>query len=383
MSSVTEKLRAWWFHKQGLDGRWAGASAAEILTRSGWMRSVGGAAPYLGLFARGGLPRTAVDEEVASLRIHELPSARGCTHVLPAADFALGLRAGRGFADEATRKSALRVGVTEQEIDTLKTQVLGALAKGPLDPAELRERLPVRSLGEAGRKVGVSTPLPVALGLLQQTGEIRRIPVNGRLDQERYRYARWTPNPLDGYAKETFTELARRYFAWIGPASLKEFQWFSGLGVKASAAAVAPLGLLDVGEGRLLLPEERAAFEAFRVPATPQYAVVSSLDGLALLRRNLVDLMNAEDRTRPVGGLSDLPSHAIFDRGRLVGLWEFDVADGTIAWAVFQPADRALRACVERTAEFVRWELGDARAFSLDSPKARAPRVAALRAEGV
>ena len=31
------------------------------------------------------------------------------------------------------------------------------------------------------------------------------------------------------------------------------------------------------------------------------------------------------------------------------------------------------------TEEFVRMELGDARSFSLDSPKSRAPRVAYLR----
>ena len=33
---------------------------------------------------------------------------------------------------------------------------------------------------------------------------------------------------------ESFTELARRYFRWIGPATLAEFQWFAGLGVKAA-----------------------------------------------------------------------------------------------------------------------------------------------------
>ena len=41
--------------------------------------------------------------------------------------------------------------------------------------------------------------------------------------------------------------------------------------------------------------------------------------------------------------------------------------------------DRALSALVERTEAYVRGELGDARSFSLDSPKSRTARVEALR----
>lgn len=35
-------LRAWWHHRQGLDGRLAGLPAADVLARTGWARSVGG-----------------------------------------------------------------------------------------------------------------------------------------------------------------------------------------------------------------------------------------------------------------------------------------------------------------------------------------------------
>ena len=34
------KLRAWWAHRQGLDGGLAGKSAAEVLERAGWARSI-------------------------------------------------------------------------------------------------------------------------------------------------------------------------------------------------------------------------------------------------------------------------------------------------------------------------------------------------------
>ena len=48
-------IRAWWAHRQGLDGSLMGASAAHVLERTGWARSVGGVGPYLTLFARAGL----------------------------------------------------------------------------------------------------------------------------------------------------------------------------------------------------------------------------------------------------------------------------------------------------------------------------------------
>ena len=79
-----------------------------------------------------------------------------------------------------------------------------------------------------------------------------------------------------------------------------------------------------------------------------------------------------------LGGLADLPNHAIFDRGRLIGLWEFDPEERCIVWNAWVK-NRAVTEAVARTEGFVRDELGDARSFSLDSPKSRAPRLAVLR----
>jgi hypothetical protein len=82
---------------------------------------------------------------------------------------------------------------------------------------------------------------------------------------------------------------------------------------------------------------------------------------------------------KSAGSLSDLPNHAIFDRGRLVGLWEYDTETESIAWSSFVIKDKALAAAVEQTEKYIREQLGDARSFSLDSPKSRAPRIEALR----
>jgi hypothetical protein len=357
-SAASGKLRAWLWHKQGLDGSLAGQGAAEVLTRAGWARSIGGAAPYLTLFARAGLRRTEIDAALANVEIHELPAARGCTYVVPAADYSLALAAGVPFADDEL-KVARKLGVTDKEIAKLRVAGVKALADGPLDPEALRTKVgnAARSLGADGAKKGLTTTLPVALGMLQSSGDIRRIPVNGRIDQQRYRYAAWKCE-VNG----SFTDLARRYFSWIGPVPLAEFQTFSGLGVKATKAAVEPLHLVDVGEGALLLPEEHEGFVKFQPPKRPQYALVSSLDML---------------KSEADSGLS---GHAILDRGRLIGRWYFDTTTGTIAWALFSgAADTTLQKAVRVMEAFVRDDLGDARSFALDTPKSRVPRIEALR----
>ncbi len=389
-----EKLRAWRSHRQGLDGRLAGRPPAEVLEQTGWARSVGGVGPYLTLYSRAGTTREAADAAAANLEIHELPSARGCTYVVPASDFALALKAGESFSGNEM-KIAYKLGVTDEEVEKLSEAVLKALAKGPLDPEGIRDATgnAARNLGEAGKKKGMITTLPLALGKLQASGDIRRVPMNGRLDQQRYRYTLWKPNPLAKFkmtAEEVSTELARRFFGWIGPATVAEFQWFSALGVKAAKAAMEPLKLepFASGDERLMLPGDRKQFEAFKVPKAPQYVLTSSLDGLSLLRRDLKGLVDAPDIKRKVfadsgvkelSSLADLPSHAIFDRGRLVGLWEYDTATESIAWMPFIPKNKDLEKAVARTEDYIRTQLGDARSFSLDSPKSRAPRVEALR----
>ena len=388
---IGEKLRAWWSHKQGLDGRLDGATPAEVLEQIGWARSVGGSAPYLTLFARAGTPRETADAAVAKVEIHELPAARGCTYVVPGSDFALALRAGASFAD-GEMKVAYKLGVTDKEVDKLCDAVLKALAKGPLDPEGIREATGTasRSLGEAGKKKGLTTTLPLALGKLQSSGDIRRVPVNGRLDQQRYRYTAWRPNPLAKSkmsAEEVNIELARRYFTWIGPATPAEFQWFSAFTVKAAKAAIEPLKLETLDDGRMMHAADRDRFEAFKIPKQAHYVLVSSIDGLSLLRRDVESLADASALKQvakvtgvEVGrGVIELPGHQIYDRGKLVGIWEYDTETESIAWVPFIAKNKDLERAVGRMEEYVRTQLGDARSFSLDSPKSRAPRIVALR----
>ena len=136
------------------------------------------------------------------------------------------------------------------------------------------------------------------------------------------------------------------------------------------------------------MPEHREEWESFRVPKAPRYVLASSLDGLALLHRDMKDLLESTDLPRQVptekgcagiGSVANLPSHAVVDRGRLVGLWQYYPTAGAVVWMSFIGDNAALRKAVQQTERFIREEFGDARSFSLDSPKSREPRLAALR----
>ncbi len=391
------KLAVYWWRKQGLDGSALGKSPQEVLERSGWARSVGGANPYITLFSRARTSKAAAEQATVDLQIHELPSARGCTYSLPASDFALGLRVGEPANGNPDLILARKISdFDEKELEKLCEKVESTLEGGPLDPKQIKDKIgdAVRNFGDEGKKRGLTTSLPIALGVLQTQGRIRRIPADGRLDQQRFKYALWRPSPLAGDKRtrdQAMTDLARRYFDWTGVASIAHFQWFSGLSQTTAKVAIAPLGLepLEPGSDLLTLPSQRTEIEATVVPSQPYYNLVTSLDSLFLLRRDLMPHIAPEDGGREWPGekgmqqagssLFDLPCNAIVDRGYIVGVWEYDPNANELVWATFRSPDSALLEEIKTTEAFIREELGDCRSFSLDSPSSRAPKIELIR----
>ncbi|RAN76053.1 hypothetical protein B5P43_23930 [Bacillus sp. SRB_336] len=390
MDSGTQ--RAWSWHKQGLDGSLAGQDAGQVLGQAGWARSVGGANPYLTLFSRAGIRREQADADVAALRIHELPTARGCTYVLGAGDFAWALALGRDAA-EAQAKLMDKLEVPRAELAALEDAVLRVLGSGvepgadgrsALDPKELKDRLggAVRSLGEAGKKKGASTTLPAALGLLQADGRVRRVPVNGRLDQQRYAYTAWGLEASALTPEQTRARLMERYLGWTGGATLKQTQWFTAFTVAQTKAALADAGAVEAC-GLWMLPADADARQNFRAPAEEQIQLLAGSDSLFLLRRNAADHFAEADQGRQLGSArlalqADLPDHPIVDRGRIIGLWQYDPGEERIAHWLFNAPTNAVTHRIKEVEAFIREDLGDFRSFSLDSPSSRQQRINAL-----
>ncbi|AIY02851.1 hypothetical protein ART_3252 [Arthrobacter sp. PAMC 25486] len=375
-----------------MDGSLAGSSAADVLGKTGWARSIGGANPYLTLFSRAGIRREQADADMAALRIHELPTARGCTYVLGADDFAWGLSLGQGAA-EATAKVLDKLGVDRQELKDLEERVLELLQDStlPLDPKVLKDKLgsAVRSLGEEGKKKGASTTLPTALGLLQADGRIRRVPLNGRLDVQRYAYTAWGLPAPEESPEQARAKLMENYLRWTGGATLKQTQWFTAFTVAQTKAALAAVNAVESTvvdpDGLWMLPEDVEAAATFTAPQEEQIQLLAGSDSLFLLRRNSADHVAEEDRGLAIGKeklalTADLPDHPIVDRGRIIGLWQYDPGQERLAHWTFEPPTLAVNDKVEEIESWVREDLGDFRSFSLDSASSRQKRIDALNA---
>lgn len=84
-----------------------------------------------------------------------------------------------------------------------------------------------------------------------------------------------------------------------------------------------------------MLPDDVAGLAAFEEPAEEQIQLLAGTDSLVLLRRNAAELLAGEDQDKPALGRlalqADLPDHPILDRGRIIGLWQYDPAEGRIA----------------------------------------------------
>lgn len=384
------RLRAFWAERQfrPLDG------PRNVLLGSGWARSVGGSNPYLTLFSRGRITKAEAEAALASGEIAEVPCARGCTYVVPRDDIPLAITVGQAFQEKGELAGAKKhLDFTGEDLHSQNQAVLEALGDDELDPKEIRARLgdKVISFGAEGKKRGLTTSLPISLGWLQARGHIRRVSVTGRLDGERYRYATWNPSPLSGVEltrEQAYEKLAERFFDWLGVATAANFRWFSGLSVTAAKAALAPLDLVTVDGDWLARPSDLEALAKFRPSDEPGVRFVSCLDSTLLLRRDVAALVSDEDASQEmraengivqVRSVMDLASNAILDRGRLVGLWEYDAFAKELVYKTWSPHVSEVKAAATETERFIRDELGDARSFSLDSPESRQPRVAYLR----
>ena len=390
-----DKVRAYMAHRQGLL-EFSSKSNRQVLSEIGWVRSVGGHNVYMTLFSRNQSSKEKTEQDAKSHEIYEFASARGCTYFLPMDDYQVGIKAGQGFNDSSSIRTAKnKLGFTDEDLVELNAGILRALKGGPLDTNGIKKELGdlVINFGEAGKKVGQTTSLSLGLLRLQAEAQIRRVPKGWALEAQSYEYELFNDGPVvdDSYSKEQcYEDLATRFWKWNGVANLGHFQWFSGLGVGASQEATNHLNLVPVeGTDYLILEDDVDAFRQFEAPTKPVYRLITNLDGLFLHRRDVAPFVDPSDADRQVptekgtGSLvkaQDLHNHAIIDRGRIIGLWEYEASSQSLVYTLFVPMNAALEAEIRRTEAFIRDQLGDCRCFSLDSPKSRQPAIDKLRA---
>jgi hypothetical protein len=405
-----ERARARWHAAQRLDREpAAGERLDDVIAATGWLRTLGGVDVYLA--TRGRVPslrRADLDDASARREVRVSPAVRGCIYLVPACDQGLSLR----IADEQSRarqeRDCTKAGVPRSEVDEVANAVVSLLGRGPLSTDAIRKGLPpgtVRSLGEAGKKVGLSSPLPVALRQLEFDGRIERTLVGGRLDTERYEWrltarSPYEEAPIPSEPAGRIAEAARRFLRWAGPARKADFAEWCGCGVKDATAALGALDAVPVAvdgysDDAWILPAELPALDDAPAPA-PLPRFLSFEDNFLALHGGPALLTDPRHHSRPaeawggakgpqtLGTVRHLQNRSLLLGDRLAGFWEFDPDSGEVVTAPFEawPAStsRSMRAAASELAAFIRDEVGHGRSFSLDSDAALRERARTLRA---
>ena len=397
------RARAFWFQRQGLAlPAPTSADLAHVIARTGWLRTLGGADVYLAARARVlGLGRAQLDAAVAAGALRVIPAVRGCIYLVPGVDAPWVLR----VAEEAWRpraeKEVDKAGATWREVEELARAVVRVIGAG-MGTDAIRRALPdgaVKSLGEAGKKAGMSSLLPTALRLLEFEDRIERTLDGGRLDSERYTWraiAAPVRVAMDSAARRA--KLAELFFAQAGPATLAHFAAWAGLSQKDARAAanaidVVPVVVEGVGDAHVLardlaaLRAARAADTAALLSFEDNYLVLHGGPGIVTdPAYHAIELAAfGADAPQPIGTTAHMLQRSIVIGGMVVGLWELDEAAGAGVWAPLGKgaiaASRAkeLDALVADAARFLVGEIGHAKSFTLDTAALVAARAASIK----
>jgi hypothetical protein len=323
---------------------------------------------------------------------------RNCIYLVPRSDAFLALAVAEEQWRPRTTRELEKAGSDWKEVESAAAAALEVLKKSPQTPDGIRRALPkdaIRSLGVMGKKVGISSVLPIALRLLEFEHRIQRSLPDGRLDSEKYVWEATTnsgPNLELRAAAERTVLLARRFFEFAAPATLDHFSEWAGISKKDAGAAVAVSGLVPVDiEGledtffgssepvSLSAPTRRPVFLPFE-------------DNLTALHGGPGLLSDPEHHAIPVpawgssklstlGQGAHMTARPVAIDGQICGLWEFDPDTGTVFTSLFCRGEESARvtAASRSLEQLLVRDLGHGRSFSLDTDQTLRERVTFLR----
>lgn len=171
------------------------------------------------------------------------------------------------------------------------------------------------------------------LAYLMMAAELDRVIVSGPRRGKKFTYARFderTATLPERSRDDAVAELARRYFASRGPASLRDFVWWSGLTAREARIGVEalPAGFSEVsidGQRCFYLPNERidaaTGHITFLMPDYDEY-------GISYKDRDALMLPPAEVHL-------SRPANVVFNRmivvnGQIVGAWKSAITSKSV-----------------------------------------------------
>ncbi len=384
-------------------------SAAQALEETGFVRTLGGVDVYIAVRARvPGMRRADLDAAVERREVLVTPAVRGCIYLVPRRDAPLALRVADLLSRSRSEREHEKAGIRPGEVEEVGRAVLEVLReRGPLTTDALRRAMPpgaVRSLGEAGKKLGLSSPLPPALRHLEFAGQVERTLEEGRLDSERYRWRIAERSPFES-AKlpqepvELFAGMARIFFRGAGLGTVRDFAGWAGLSQRDARAAVercplVPIAIEGVDEVHYLLEERRDLLEA---ADSDTVALLPFEDNLVALHGGPALLVDRAHHGTPVpswgsskistlGEARHMSLRGVVAEGKIAGFWEYDPDAREVVIGTFNEIPAATRkrldAEAEALAHFLADDIGHGRSFNLDTDDDMRQRAAVIRRVG-
>ena len=348
------------------------------------------------------MTRAELDASVERGDLRVIPAVRGCIYLVPARFvgdlLALNAEPWRKQVDKDLAKANAKFDVVEKTA----TAVLSVLAQ-PMTTDAIRKAIPkgeIPSFGEAGKKAGLSSPLPIALRLLELDGRIERTLEGGRLDSDRYfwRTAQWkTPPAAKGEAAQ-LKNVIGAFLDFAGPSTLEHIAAWSGRSQRdlkpiLEALNAEPVTIEGVGDAFAQPGDIDCAHEAplplgMRLLAFEDNYLVNH-GGLAVVSDPkhhgiTVDIWG-QNKPEKIGEANHVLSRTIVVDGLVTGFWEVDPKAERGVWMTFDPQKKPvadeIEAAVQDMAAFLLDDVQNACVFSLDSVEGvqdRANRIAKL-----
>jgi Winged helix DNA-binding domain len=163
---------------------------------------------------------------------------------------------------------------------------------------------------------------------------------------------------------EALAELARRFFVSHGPATLKDYAWWSGLTVadaRVGMEAATPRLAREVVGGKTYFFEDRAMP---RVGDDPAIYLLPCYDEYVVAYVDRDVLLDARHRTKLDARNNPLFQNVVVRNGRIVGTWKRSLKKSTVSvttqlFVRFDAAEKsALASAIARYARFMGRQVG-------------------------
>ena len=241
-----------------------------------------------------------------------------------------------------TARRCNELGLDAKTLARTNDVIARAVAEKPLTRRDLTTILERRRLSPRGQR------MPYIL----MRAELDMIICSGPLEGKQHTYAAFdsrVPSSPRITRDEALGRLAKKYFASRGPATLKDFGWWSGLpmsdvrrGVEIAGRAIKK----KEADGRTYFLTEQPVPRASR----PRIDLVQIYDEMIIAYSESRDVLQTGEAQFPVPASSEGFPHVILRDGRLLGRWHIartgdDVRVETVVKAT---VDDATRVAVDR-----------------------------------